>query len=340
MPRPKSPPKKKTHRKRKYVVKKSEVAKIAKASVKQMAEKKFFKTAQVITFPEPSERYARNFISAIGFCTTSSANPSTTPNVDLCFPMNQKINSLDMLTPYFSTEPDPAYSGYAPDGKSLQPVSAKCRWNIQKDFTQIFADPEWLNVPSFNKQVTNNLYTDIRMIQVTPKTAPGSLASNLDPRLDLFVDSYGNACGIDSANVIPIPDNNEMFHNKVNTRRYEVIADKKFVLGNPLTLQYQRSFAGDYDGRYEPAVSNVNKNCELNVTTYHKLSQRKNGKVYYAEEDLALPTNGFRREYVFWLFKHRAGDSLINAIGLDASMNTTPTNILLKAIPESKFIDV
>lgn len=181
------------------------------------------------------------------------------------------------------------------------------------------------------------------MIHVSPKLAPSTAGGVINPRLDLFVDSYGNSCGIDSADVVPIPDNNEMFYNKINTRRYEVIGDKKYVLGNPLTIQYQRSFAGDYDGRYEPSVANVNKNCELNITTYHRLSARKNGKIHYNEEDINQPNAGMRREFVFFLFKHRAGDSLINAIGTDGSGNLQaicPTNILVKAIPESKFIDV
>ena len=322
----------------------AKVAKIAKASVKEMAEKKYFKTQSITTTPEPSARVHRNYISAIGFSTTDNMNPysvvgSSGAPIDYEFPANTNVYALDMLSPYLSTETDENLVGFVPDGKFVQPVSAKCRWNIQRDYSEILSSPESSTTPTVNKQILRNLWVDIRCIQVTPKTAPGTSGSTLDPRFDLLVDNYGIPTSIDADNVTPNPDNNDLFNYKVNKRRYEVIADKKYVLGNPLTLQYQRSHAEDYVPRYDPQVANVNKQCELNITTYHQLSQRKNGKVYYDEADQAQPTNGHRREYVFFLFKYRAGDSLINNIGGEDN-EISPCEIIVKAIPQSKFIDV
>jgi hypothetical protein len=314
----------------------SKVAKIAKASVKQVAEKKFF---DVIVpsglIPRPALAAADNYISALGFSTTNNEDPYVT-NTNVQFPSNVDVQSLGMLTPFTTAAPD-RLKGYIPDGKVLQPVSAKCHWNIQRDFSYLFKGVNSVD-QVFTDDLIRNLWVDIRMIQVTPKIAPGTSGSELEPRLDLLKDNYGNFCGIDSLPTLPFT-NNEMFHFKVNNRRYEVIEDKQFTLGNPVTLEWQRYGTGA-DERYQPRVTNVNKQAELNVTTYHKLSQRKNGKVYYNEVGDIEPTNGHRREYVFWLFKYRAGDAVINAVGTANITSICPVELVIKATPESKFIDV
>ena len=339
--------------KKKPVMKKSEIAKIAKASVKQMAEKKYFATSIVETSPEPCEQASRNYISALGFSTTNAIDPATIKAVpgggslDMEFPENTQIAELNMLTPYLESEPIEQLQAFAPDGKMVQPVTAVCNWYIQRDYSELLASPEGSTTPTFNDEILRNLYVDVRMIQVTPRIAPGTSGTDLDPRFDLFVDNMGNATGIDASNVLPIADNTEMFNNKVNKRRYEVIADRKYCLGNSLNIQYSRSHLNDSSSaaRYDPQVANVNKDAELRIKTYHKLSQRKNGKVYYdelvaPEGGVLQPTNGHRREYVFFLFKYRSGDKLIQAIGTGNVNKITPCEMIVKCIPVSKFIDV
>lgn len=317
----------------------SKVSQIVDKKVKQIATKKFFKTLQVATSPIACLNAESNYISACGFSTTNNTDPNSgaTP-LPMSFPSGTAIEGLNMLTPYIndSGTPDDLIR-MVPDSKSIQPVSAKCVWNIQRDFSQLFAG----NNPAeqtFSDTLIENLWTDIRMIHVTPKIGAGTTGSELEPRLDLLVDNYGNSCGIDTTDDASI-GNFEMFEYKVNKRRYECIADKKFILGNPLTVDWTRDDAGA-GTRYQPHVRNVNKNCELNITTYHKLSKRKNGKIYYNEADDTQPTNGHRREYVFFIFKYRAGDKLIQAIGLDERNKIAPEELVIKATPYSKFIDV
>jgi hypothetical protein len=337
MPRPKSAPKKRPAAKK--VVKRpsmtaSKVAKIAKASVKQIAEKKFFDPLSYVNVsPVVSLAASDNYISCVGFSTTSNDDPYA-PTTNVEFPQNTAINQLNMLTPFTSVA-DPDKKGYIPEGKVVQPVSAKCRWSIQRDFSYLFK-----GVNSFDQVFTddliNNLWVDIRMLHVSPKIASGTSGSEIEPRLDLFQDQFGNFVSVDTFDNL---SNNELFDFKVNSRRYEVIADKKFVLGNPVTLEWQRHGTGA-DERYQPRVANVNKECELNITTYHKLSQRKHGKVYYNEVGDIEPTNGHRREYILFLFKYRAADSMIQAIGTSQLQKICPLGLKIKALPESKFIDV
>ena len=316
----------------------AKVAKIAKGAVKDVAVKKFFYTQQVETTPSAALNAESNYVSAIGFSTTNNQASSfgQGPTLPMSFPSGSQIEELHMLTPYTELAPDDL-KRFTPTGKSVQPVSAKCRFNIQRDFSRLEAGFDPAN-QTFSDTLIENLWTDIRMIQVCPKIASGTSGTNLDPRLDLFVDNYGNFCGIDTTND-PTISNNEMFTYGVNKRRYEVIADKKYVMGNPLSVDWTRDDAGA-GTRYQPHVRNVNKNCELNITTYHRLSQRKHGKIYYNEATDTQPTNGHRREYVFFLFKYRGGDKLIQAIGLDEVNKITPSEVIVKAIPQSKFIDV
>jgi hypothetical protein len=313
---------------------KREVAKIAKASVKQIAEKKYMNTKttfgdQDSHFVNPTRPVGNDYISCVGFSSTigeSDVGATVTYG-------GQAIHDLMCLRPFTDSQTDDTLKAFAPDGKFIQPVSCKTSWRLNRDFARI--DPTRSgSPPDFPQSLAENCPIICRMIRCTANI-PAGTATELDPDNDLFIDEYGRATGTAVDNF----DERETLFYKVNKRRWTVLEDKKFKILSPVTLQYQQDFANTGTSNYTPIIACTNSNCEKYITTHHQLSKRKNGKVYYDKYDNETlnATAGHRREYVFYHFVYQGADAIT---GSGTSRAKGPLGINISCVNYTKFIDV
>lgn len=149
-----------------------------------------------------------------------------------------------------------SYKSMIPDGKYCSPSLCKATWRIHRSMVDsLDAD----DVRETNPYV-------VRMIRVRPRALKYSGAT-IVPSVDLFVNNYGVACGIDS------PSNEyqknfgpfEMMTSKVNARKYEVIQDIQFQLEPPISTTVLNM---DY------ITSIVNPRNQKLLTTYHKMPKK------------------------------------------------------------------
>ena len=251
----------KTQKRKRIVIKKqptitkTEVAKIAKASVKQIAEKKYMNSKttfgdQDTTYVSPTRPVGNNYISAVGFSTTigeSDVGSAVTYG-------GQAIHDLMCLRPFLDNETDDTLKAFKPDGKFIQPVSCRTQWRINRDFARI--DPTLdMTPPEWPQSLAENCPVICRMIRCTANI-PAGTATELDPDNDLFIDEYGRATGTAEANF----DERETLFYKVNKRRWSVLEDKKFKILSPVTLQYQTTI-NSVGAHYTPMISATNQNC-------------------------------------------------------------------------------
>lgn len=333
------PPKKKRVTKRRAPMKKSAIVKIAKDAVKSVAEKKFFDSNSFTdeapdsyqTTQQPSRPSLNDAISCLGFSTTLA---ETEDGVPIMFG-GTEVLEFKMARPFTPEARDANLAPYALLGKKAMPVSAQCRWLIQRDYNKMVYQTDLAN-PTY---LADNLPVQVRMVRVTPKQRAGT-STVISPDTDLFLTRYGNPFSVSNSEFTPI----QMMGAPINRRRYTVLEDKKFSLRNPLTLTYTHSLNGTGDNIWSPQIANTNGNCVKAFTTNHQLSNRKGGQLYYEQgsgdpDDLSgaqNATTGQRREYVFFMFC-RKGD--YDLTGTGTGQLRGPVDITIQALATSKFID-
>jgi len=314
----------------------AKVKAIAKDAVKVMAEKKYMDTNNALKGINPTRPAGNDYLSCMGFSTTTNESDDGTP---LVFGGGQ-VNQMLCLKPFQSNAADQDLRMFAPIGKKIQPVSCKSQWRINRQFARI--DPAVNNtatVPDFPTSLAENCPVLCRMIRVIPKIEAGT-ETIISPDDDLFQDEYGRAISVSDSTFTE----SEMTSYRVNKRKYKVIEDKNFILRPPLTLQYQMTVpaAGSQTGVgvYSPFVSNTNGNCEKYMTTYDQLSARKNGSVFYTDPTITsteTATTGHQRSYYFFLFMYQGADAITGA-GADRAKG--PLDITLDLTNYTKFIDI
>lgn len=311
----------------------AKVAAIAKDAVKVMAEKKYMDTNNALKGMNPTRPTGNDYISCIGFSTTT--NESDDESV-LVFG-GQQINEMLCLKPFQSNAADQDLRMFAPIGKRIQPVSCKSTWRINRQFARI--DPiSNATPPDFPASLAENLPVICRMVRVIPKISAGTETA-IAPDDDLFQDEYGRATSVSESTFTE----QEMLSYRVNKRRYKVLEDKKFILRPPITLQYQAQSVDPLNNagaRYTPIVSNSNGNCEKYMTTYDQLSSRKNGSCFYTDPTVTgtnTATTGHQRSYYFYMFAYQGADTIT---GDEAGRAKGPVDIVLDLTNYTKFIDI
>lgn len=301
---------------------KSQVVKIAKKSIQTVAEKKFMNSAQ---FEDENlvPAHTNSPIAVIGYSTTEDVNVS---GAAVMYGQTQVKEGL-CLQPFLADEKDDTQEvadlgRYAVIGKSVMPRTCHSRWRFQRRYSALDNDGEQLDgdshpfvLPSTINGIADSLPIYFRVLKVTTKGQAGSSITH-DPGKDLFLDKYGQPTGVTATNLAGnfVFTEQDLLFCKANSRKYQVIEDKRFTLRNPLTLQWipqlknQGSPTGVY---YLPNITNTNGNCEKYFNFNHQLTKRKGGKIHYNEvtvQDPDTPTNtiavtnatsGMRREYVF-----------------------------------------
>ena len=354
MPRPKSPPKKKTTRKpyRKPAMKKAEIAKIAKAAVTQVAEKKYMNPEQFRGLV-PNLVTGNDKISVLGFTT----GVNYTENGSVIMFGDTECKQLKCLRPFdpsrIDTLPDPEVNNLV-IGKEVKPVYSCTRIRLSRQASsQDLLDPgsvygsdqnpptPGIPPPQYPIGLMENCPVACRVIRVTPKLSSG-LATEISPNDDLFMDEKGDPFSVNSGTF----DEREVAFYKVNTRRYTKINDYTITLQNPLSVNYtwaNNETAPDANqGWWVPQVTNGSNNCEKHLTFYHQLTKKKHGSVRYKNPMISMDSDtamtGLRREYIFLLMYYKGGDSISRIA--NSTLFRGPVDIDIDVKNVTKFIDV
>jgi hypothetical protein len=196
------------------------------------------------------------------------------------------------------------YEGMIPDGKYVSPAMTKCTWRIHRNIVDT-GDAEDLR--------TSSPYI-VRLIRVRPRNTKFSDVDYV-PSLDLFVNNYGIAYGVDSPASTYQKNFGlfEMLTSKINSRKYKVVQDTQFQLSAPnINTQLGTDLI----------ATETNSNHQKLITTNHDMPK----KLYYSGEydngTNRQPLAGQSSELIFW----HVGvvGTTTKDIGLDVDIDCKP----------------
>ena len=317
-------------------------------------EEKYFKAVggdDLAIFPQVTSTGTQT-TSTLAFATTSRINPAdpTGPVMAYC---GHNMLDLQMLNPFLNSELNAQLKPNVMEGKRAVPTKSSVNWTINRNYvrnglTRILGqtDATGLNygqapLPAVNDdQLYQNLPIRCRIVRVTPKLAPGVTTAN-DPSSDLFLDQLGLSYSPASAQWSQ--SDNE--YARVNTRKYTVLGDTKFTLGQPIAATWACQWEGNADATYnEPKATAWRQDLTIpekpvlkRLTTNHQLATKKGGEVYFDTGSAGTAgnaTSGMRREYVFMHFWYESGDG--GTVGTD----TLPTLITAGKVPDALAVKV
>lgn len=327
---------------------KSEVKKIAAATVAAIAEDKYMNCSRIIGEKPVSSAIGFSRIGVLGYSTSLSNTPGGI-QLTYGYEANQTqkpMLELNMLRPFVQQTGNAQTDNYAIEGRECRPRSASCHWRFSRDIGQILSA---VSETTYNSQETSpplnlasNLPIIFRIIRATPKQPQANVLC--DPKEDLFLDQFGTAVGIDTGSF----DDTELLSYRTNKRRYNVIEDKFFRLQNGLTVEWQRSILSHGGSGVnsatravlQPSITNTNANCEKTMTTRHILTAKKNGSVFYDAPEasaLAAPSSGHKREFVLIHAIYAGAETYLDDNVADPNF---PDDVKITASPLVKFIDV
>lgn len=329
---------------------KSQVKKIAAATVGKIAEDKYMNSQSVTG--EPLHAAYLGGLSRIGVLGYSTTLSNTPGGVQLSYgyaPNNAEVpmKELKMLRPFVEQTGNAQTDNYVIDGRECRPRSAICKWRYSRDISEMLQAVGGLpgySSPGNDPPLTlaQNLPIIFRVIRIIPKQGQSNVLC--DPKEDAFLDRYGTAIGINNG----LFDDMEMLTYRLNRRRYNVVEDKFFKLQNGLTVQWQRSILSHGGSgansatraMLQPIITNCNSNCEKVMTTSHRLTDKKNGSVFYdnsTSATVASPSSGHQREFVLIHGIYAGAETYINN---EVVANDFPKDVKISAAPVVKFIDV
>lgn len=328
---------------------KTQVKKIANSVISTVAEDKYMNAQRYIGVVPVQSTIGGTRISVMGFSTSLTNTPSGQTQA-YGYNSNSALEPMKeqkMLRPFVPATGSAQTDAYAVEGRECKPKSAQCKWRFSRDIGELLTN---LSGSGYNTQVPNpplqlasNLPIICRMVRVSPKQTQSNVLC--EPRLDLFLDNFNNATGIDTGTF----DDTELLTYRINKRRYSVAQDKFFRIQNGLTVQWQRSILSHADAGVnsatrvvvQPSITNTNANCEKVITTYPQLTAKKHGSVFYDTPDysqLEAPSSGHKREFTLLHFMYAGAETFLDE---NASANPTfPNDIKISASPIVKFTDV
>lgn len=196
------------------------------------------------------------------------------------------------------------YEGFIPDGKYVSPAMTKCTWRIHRNIVDT-GDAEDLR--------TASPYV-VRVLRVRPRNTKFSDVDYV-PSLDLFVNNYGVAYGVDSPASTYQKNFGlfEMMTSKVNARKYVVLEDKQFQLSCPnVNTQLGTDLIS----------TETNGNHQKIWNTYHKMPKKLYYTGTYDTSDTRQPLAGQSAELIF--FHVGVVGTTTKDIGLDCEIDVKP----------------
>jgi hypothetical protein len=301
---------------------------IVKREISKNQHVKYFNSLSVEGGEDPQNPLPTNVVgslrqvSVIGYSSTTNKNSDN----DTLLYGRQNIRELFLARPFKKADPDTDESPNALNGQYCLPKSAKMQMSIERVGFNV--DTEATNDPV--QEATEALPISFRVVKISIKAQKGNQIQT-DPNVDLFLDQFGNEIGIDS------PNFNRLVckYSPINTKKYKKLMDTQFTI-------YQNNIMVPHDnsqGRTTQFLSNTANGMKyLNIN--FKLSQRKNGKLYYENPQAAIDvdtfTSGGQREL---LLIHSWFDNGHLLTGGDRPSAPDQRDLQIKVRTCSTFID-
>ena len=194
----------------------------------------------------------------------------------------RSITAMNMARTFDSNQTNEDYNSNIPDGRYVEPMMGKVTWRLFRNMADI---------GDADDQRKANPYM-IRMIRVKPRVTKYSDA-DIDPSTDLFVNQYGMAYGIGTAessynkNFGAI----EMMSAKVNRRKYALLQDTMFQLEPP-------SCATALDS--DLITTQTKRGSQKLITTYHRQPKKLCYQGAYNDAVDRQPVSGQFNELIFF----------------------------------------
>lgn len=299
---------------------KTQVKKIAKTAINKMVESKYFDVVTVQNnYPNPiwQSSGVNSPVACWGYTTgvRRSIDNSTTYKfgVNNVTGAQVSMTSLKMNSVFRSNVTPASRAQYAIEGLSCRPAYNEVQWLLERPLASTDSDPHKGQPYSF------------RMIRIKPRALKASYQA-INPNFDIFLNSLNEPFGpasVGSANQ-PVMNEIDFYLAKVNSRRYNVIADTKFTM-LPSVID---SFHSTYGNRVtNPSTSG----CKI-IKTKHNMGK----EFHYLNPDVSTsnggsqdPESGFEPEFILFF---------VTALG-GVPSNTLVDNIRLSARPVSTFKD-
>lgn len=306
---------------------KTQVKTIAKRAVNVMIESKYF-NVNTITYaaPNPIWQFANvnSEIGCWGFTTGVRRNADSGNTyklgVDPTSGVTTSMTTLNMNTVFRTNNSVESRQQYALEGLSCRPAYNEVQWLLER--------PQAVTVSDATKAVPYQ----IRMIRLKPKAIKASYQVIL-PNNDCFLNSLNEPFGPSSLGTggAPAMTRQDFYMAKLNSRRYQIIADTKFTM-----LPSSITSTGLYDNQGTAANSELvaqpsGSGCRI-IKTRHNMGK----EFHYLNPDagsgsggLQEPSAGFEPEFILFF---------VAAVG-GVPAGTLTDNIRISARPVSTFKD-
>jgi hypothetical protein len=298
---------------------------IVKTAIKKEHALKYFHSqdSDNALSPTVSGVSNRNQVSVVAFSSTTEFDNNSAAE----FYGTQELQPLYLARPFKPTSGD-ALKEQALNGQNCIPKIARSTFSIERVAYAVAHAQGGTTNPTPN--MARSLPIGYRIIKVGYKPSAGTQQTN-NLSLDMFLDTAGQACGIDSDNF----DRMDCQYAAINTKKYTKIMDVHGVLhqNNIIT-------PSDFAGQLTDIVTGKPGICYKHMTVPFQLSQRKNGKLFYDESTAPGTktfTSGGKRELVLFHFWYLNGHTLLGAEGQPQA--PTSDDIQIKSRNLSAFVD-
>lgn len=224
-------------------------------------------------------RSSYNQMYVLGYSTATGARLDgiSTYKYGISGAATKSIQALGMARTFGADETNDELVGNALDGNYATPSMASTEWNIQRLFDQVSSETTSKDVAPYF----------VRIVRLVPRPKKGSY-QDVDPETDAFLDEFSRETGVLASTFT----NYELQMLKLNTKKYQVKADIKFMM-TPAVI-FNES-APDYQATVAPGTH------QKFLSFRHDIGKR----LYYDNpEGTGYPTDGMKQEFILFHVCH------------------------------------
>jgi hypothetical protein len=296
---------KKSYRKKKTAVKTvSQVKKIAKSVIYKEAESKYFQTADH-SERAPDVAHSGSDMCVLGFTTGDDLDAVAGSTYQYG---TQNMRALNVHR-VFDRSSSGADAYLSLEGFYATPTFCQSRFLIERTITNSGSGA----VPA------QTLPFYCRVLRLVPRPRKSSNQS-VQPNVDAFMDEQGQPTGVFNSTFNKL----KLITYKVNTRKYIVKGDHKFLMNTPMNHNELAISAGTQN-----VV--VNPNGMKTMNFIHDIGK----KLFYKEPDAGsspnYPTSGFKNEFILFHFQ---------TVGDNTGTRNIANNVRISVNAVSSFKDI
>ncbi len=282
----------------------AQVKKIAKSVIYKEAESKYFNTADHIE-RTVAVAHTGSDMTVLGF-TTGDDLDAVAGSTYQYGTGNMRALNVHRVFDRSSSGSD-AYLSL--EGFYATPVFCQSRFLIERTTT----NSGNASVPS------QTLPYFCRVLRLVPRPRKSS-NQDVQPNVDAFMDEQGQPTGVFNSSF----DKLKLISYKVNTRKYMVKADMKFLMNTPMNHNELAISAGTNNVTVNPnGMKTLNFNHDIGKKLFYKEPEQTSQPNY--------PSSGFKNEFILFHFQ---------TVGDNDSVRNIANNIRISVNAVSSFKDI